>query len=503
MIYLEKDNFFKNSFFLTASNISTGILGFIFSIYLSKIIGPEGMGLYGLIMPIYNLFICLMTAGIIAAISQRSAILSSKGETNNLFKTIRTVAFFNITWSIFIGLLVFFIAPFISKYGIKDIRTINAIRVTCPAMVFIAVSNILKGYFYGTSKIIIPAFIDILEKAMRIITISLLIFAFNAKSLSTLVTLAYVSLAIGELQSLILLYCYYKHTTKKITPSYEKTERKGQLLFNVLIISLPLCINGFLGNIFATISTLVVPRRLIAAGFEYSTALGMIGKFSGMALTIVTFPMIVIGSINMLLVPDLSTSLSKGEYYNASVRIKKVLKIAFLLGLATMIICLLIPDSLGEMFYGRKDLGLYIKVSALSAPIFFAANTMFGILNGLNKQGIILRNSMIISLIELICLFFLTSIPNINIFSYAITIFITSTLSLIINLHEINKYIDLTLSKVNIIIFLLLSILIYILLRLAVNTFLSELFIIKNIVIIIATFGLFAYLSTFGLEDDY
>ncbi|MBM6839769.1 oligosaccharide flippase family protein, partial [Clostridium saudiense] len=111
--------------------------------------------------------------------------------------------------SIVIGILVFILAPYISEYGVKDMRTLNAIRVTCPAMVFISLSNILKGYFYGTSKITVPAFIDILEKAMRIITIALLIFIFKANTLSSLVTLAYVSLAIGELQSLLLLYAYY------------------------------------------------------------------------------------------------------------------------------------------------------------------------------------------------------------------------------------------------------------------------------------------------------
>ena len=65
-----------------------------------------------------------------------------------------------------------------------------------------------------------------------------------------------------------------------------------------------------------------------------------------MALTIVTFPLIVINSINMLLVPDLSQTINKGDYYNASVRIRTVLKIAFLLGMATTIICQLIPSSL-------------------------------------------------------------------------------------------------------------------------------------------------------------
>ena len=496
---MEKDIFFKNSFFLTVANITTGILGFIFSMYLNNLAGPEGVALYGLVMPVYNLFICLMTAGIIAAISQSSAIYQSKGEYNNLFKTIRSVAFFNIIWSIVIGILVFFLAPYISKYGIKDIRTLNAIKVTCPAMVFIALSNILKGFFYGTSKIVVPAIVDISEKAMRIITIALLVYVFKAQSLSSLITLAYVSLALGELQSLILLFFYYKYTKKRMPTSKEIPESKAQLIFNVLLIYLPLCLNGFLGNTFATISTLIVPRQLVASGLDYSSALNLIGRFNGMALTIVTFPLIV---VNSLLVPDLSQSISTGEYYSASQRIKTILKIAFLLGMATTIICQLIPDSLGQMFFQRDDLGLYIRLSSLSAPIFFVANTMFGILNGLNRQSIILRNSIIISLTEIFCLYFFTRIPSINIFSYIITIFITSTLGLIINLREVKKHIELNLSIFNIVIFSLTGILVYLMLKLFTTRLLDGLFLSKNIIVITLTFAIFAYLSRFGLDED-
>lgn len=498
---MKKDNFFKNSFFLTASNITTGILGFIFSMYLGNIAGPEGLAIYGLVMPVYNLFICLMTAGIVAAISQRSAIYDSNREYNNLFKTINTVAFFNIIWSIIIGLLVFFLAPYISNYAIKDPRTLNAIKVTCPAMVFIALSNILKGFFYGTSKITIPAIIDISEKAMRIITITLLIYFFKAQTLSSIVTLAFVSLAIGELQSLILLYIYFKYTKNHTPISNDIPDRKAQLLFNVLIVSLPLCINGFLGNAFSTISTLIVPRQLVSSGLSYSSALNLIGKFNGMALTIVSFPLIVINSINMLLVPDLSQTINKGEYYNASIRIRTVLKIAFLLGMATTIICQIIPDSLGEMFYNRNDLGLYIRLSSISAPIFFVSNTMFGILNGLNRQSIILRNSIIISVTEILSLYFFTAIPSINIFSYVITIFITSTLSLIINLYEIKKHIELNLSIFNIIIFTLIGILIFLFLNLINKHLFVNLYFSKNFIIIVLTFIIFTYLSKFGIDE--
>ena len=498
---MKEDSFLKNSILLTLSNITTGILGFIFSIYLSNLIGPVGVGLYGLVMPIYNLFICLMTAGIIAAISKVSAVYKSKGQYNNISKTIKSVASFNVVWSIIIGISVFFLAPLISKYGIHDVRTVNAIRITCPAMVFIALSNILKGYFYGVSKIVIPSFIDILEKAMRILTITLLIMAFNATSITSLVTLAYLSLAIGELQSLILLYIYYKNLSKKLPPSNDKPERTSQLLFNVLITALPLCLNGFLGNLFGTASTLLVPRRLIVAGFDSVTALGMIGKFTGMALTIVTFPMIVIMSINSLIVPDLSETISKREYYNAAIRIKKVMKIAFLLGLATTVICNLIPDSLGEMFYGRDDLGNYIKIASLSAPIFFTSNTMFGILNGLDKQGIILRNSLIVSGIELVLLFIFIGIPGVNIMGYGITLFITSSISLFINLREVQKHIYLNLSFSNIIIFILLAILIFMILKIFNTYMFNNFIIIKNLSIIFISFVLFSVLSFFGIDD--
>lgn len=499
---MSKDNFLKNSFLLTASNITTGILGFIFTIYLSKILGPEGMGLYNLVMPIYNLFICLMTAGVVASISKITAVYNEKGEHNNIVKTIRVVAMFNILWALLIGIMVFFAAPIIGKYGVNDVRTIDAIRVICPAMVCIAISNIFKGYFYGTSKITVPAIIDILEKALRILIVSVLLFFLNAKTLQNMVTLATVALCIGEFQSLLGLFVYYKYSINKMPPSHEVPESKFQLLFDVVIIFIPLCMNGFLTNILGTLSTLIVPRRLFAAGFSHIEALGMIGKYNGMAMTLITIPLIVVSTINTLLIPDLSQTFSKGKQYEASLRIRKVIKLAFLLGISTTIICNIIPDSLGLMFYGRNDLGHYIRFASLAAPIFFTGTTMFGILNGLNRQGIILRNSLIEAILELVFLYLFTAIPSINIFGHSITMFIACGTGLILNLHEVNKHIDINLNKSNIIIYILLGFLTF----LIINIFSKHIFvnspILNNFTVIGLTFLIFMYLGSFGESDS-
>ena len=68
-------------------------------------------------------------------------------------------------------------------------------------------------------------------------------------------------------------------------------------------------------------------------------------------------------------------------------------------------------------------------------------------------------------------------------------------------LHEIKKHIELNLSLFNIIIFSLIGILIFLILNLANKYLLTDLFYFKNILIIIFTFGVFAYLSRFGIDE--
>lgn len=488
---MRKDNFVKDSLILTASNLTTGILGFMFSIILSKELGPEGMGLYGLVMPIYNLFICLICGGMVTAISKVAAVYFSKNDYRNLNKSIETALFFDLLWSIIISSLVFFIASYISTSIIKDSRTLYPLKIIAPALICVALSSILKGYFYGISQVKIPAFIDILEKAVRIVVIVTVINILAAPSVTSTVAVAYIALCIGELISFLLLYIYYKANKKKVSFTTFKREGRAQLLFDILVVSVPLCLNGFLSTALTTVSTLIVPRRLISAGIEYSSALSLIGKFSGMAMAIIFFPLIIVNSMSTVLVPDLSQTMDKNDYFSMEKRITQVMKIAFLLGTITLIISISIPDSLGKLFFNRTDLGQFISFAALSAPITFTSATTFGILNGLGRQGILLRNSIIVSVEEVILLYIFTGIPSINIFGFGISLIITSLTLIILNIYEIRKHCYVTMPISELFIYILISILIYFLLNIANNIIPNTIFTLKYILII--AFGFISF----------
>ena len=488
-----KDNFYRDSIILTVSNLTAGILRFMFSILLSKKLGAEGMGLYSLVMPIYDLFTCLICGGMVTAISKEASSYYGINDYGNLNKSIRTTLVFDFVWAMIITLLVFVFSPYISTYIIKDQRTLYSLWVICPALVFVALSSIYKGYFYGISNVKVPAIIDIVEKTVRMGIILALINLLALKNVTTTVTATYISLSVGELISFILLYIYYKKSKDKLKNFAKKTEGRAQLLFNVLIISFPLCLNGFLTTAISALSTLIVPRRLVYAGIEYTEALSLIGKFSGMAMSIVFFPYIIVMSMATMLTPDISKSITKNDYQGLERRVVEVIKISFLLGISTMIICLCSGDALGKLFFDRYDLGVYIRLVAISAPFLYMSGSTFGILNGLGKQKILLINSIITSVLQLILLYVLLGIPSINILGYGITLFISSVVSFILNIIAIKKSCYIHFNASELLIDICLSLLLYFILKILESSIPSSMFVTKNIIIIATGFSLLVF----------
>ena len=75
---MSKNLIIKGAIILTLANIITRILGFVYRIYMSNVIGAEGMGLYQLIMPIYMLAWSISSSGFSTTISKLVAELQKR-----------------------------------------------------------------------------------------------------------------------------------------------------------------------------------------------------------------------------------------------------------------------------------------------------------------------------------------------------------------------------------------------------------------------------------------
>ena len=92
---LFKNSFITGTLFLTIAGVLTRIIGFFYRIFLSRMIGAEGLGIYQLIAPITALGFAITAAGIQTSISK--FVSMEIGKNNLRRKAIschRTCSFF-------------------------------------------------------------------------------------------------------------------------------------------------------------------------------------------------------------------------------------------------------------------------------------------------------------------------------------------------------------------------------------------------------------------------
>lgn len=66
---MSKHSFFNGALILMIAGFIVKIMGFFYRIYLSNLLGAEGMGVFGLITPVYSLVLITLTSGLSIAVS--------------------------------------------------------------------------------------------------------------------------------------------------------------------------------------------------------------------------------------------------------------------------------------------------------------------------------------------------------------------------------------------------------------------------------------------------
>ena len=99
------------SLILTSANLITRILGFVYRIYMSNIIGAEGMGLYQLIFPIFILAWTISGSGI-SLVFLNSFLKKMQKEYGNSGRILKISVIISAGIGFIISLFIFFLHPF-------------------------------------------------------------------------------------------------------------------------------------------------------------------------------------------------------------------------------------------------------------------------------------------------------------------------------------------------------------------------------------------------------
>lgn len=437
---MTKKSFVSSAIVLMVAGFVVRVLGFIYRIYLSNLIGAEGMGIFQLISPIYSLVILTLSSGISIAVSKMVAEQTAKKNNHiNLSRITYCALAIVVTAGLIISIgILIFINPIVNII-LKDSRTYYSMLLLLPCIPVIAAASAFKGYYYGRQDVVPTACSQIVEQVVRITIVMAMASYFIDIGIEYACALATAGMAIGEISNLTVLIIIFKIRKKKRFLHNPKKNiiRKRTIFTNLLKISMPISFNRFITSMMGAIELILIPRMLLIGGMNYQTSITEYGKLTGMAMPLVFFPSLVTSSLATTLVPAISEALSLRDFKIVNYRISKSIQFTSVLGFIFTSIFIGFSNEIGDLVYKNENIGDILYLLSFTCIFIYLQQTLLGTLNGLGKQGISLRNSIAGYIIRI--LFVVYFIPIYGIKGYIAGIIISSACVCILNIWTVTK----------------------------------------------------------------
>lgn len=405
----------QSTLILTIANIINRLLGFGYRIYMSNLLGSEGMGLFQLIMPIYGLAWSISCSGFTTSVSKLVAAEKAKGQYGNMGRILKQALAITTSLGLILTITLFFLSDIIAIRMFNDERLSMALKILSLSFPFMAAGSCVRGYFMGLQETVIPAISQVFEQCVRMSVIFLLAASMMPRGLAYATAAAMCGIFAGEVLSFVFVILSYKGYKLKWKWFKMPTISSSESLYMLGAMAIPLTFNRITGSLLSAFENFMLPRRLVDFGMTNSEALSEFGKISGMAMPLVQFLSALLVSLSISLVPAVSEAMTVGNFRRISNTVSKVMLFTTITGIGSAGVFILLANELGEIIFNQNIAHILILLGIM-CPFMYMQTTLSGILNGLGEQFFIFRNSLISSVISIA--FIMLAVPRVGITGY-------------------------------------------------------------------------------------
>lgn len=438
-----KSNYLVQGTILAVASVFARIIGMIYRIPLTNILGDEGISYYSCANSIYSILLMVSTFSLPLAVSRLVSEKLHKGEVKNAQKIFRCAMKFAVVCGGVISLLTFLLSDVITGGIMKVEGASYALRVIAPAIFIFAIAGVFRGYFQGHENMIPTATSQVIEQIINafvsVIAAGVLFnyglsaaggdkskaLAFGAAG-GTLGTV--VSVTVALLFLLFVFQSYQKNVKRQIARDMTKKLDSDRLIYRAIIVTIvPIVFSTLIYNLSPTLDQAIFNTILSGQGYtaeQYNTIYGIyIGKF----YVLMNVPLSLASCLAPSVVPALTAAMVDGNYTDAKRKVRDTMRYTMIItipcavgmaALASPIMQLIFSDS-------HKLAAGIMQAGALMIVLFAISTLSTSILQGMGRMKDPLRNSAIALAIHVVVLILLLKRFRLNIYGvvYANTLF--------------------------------------------------------------------------------
>ena len=401
----KKDNLFSGAIALAIGGLITKVIGALYRIPLTNLLGAEGIGIYQMVFPLYCLLLTVSSTGVPNGIAKLIA------EGNDAETTLKSALKLFIPIGIIGSLVMAIFSNKIATLQGNSLATKSYIFIS-PSVLAVSVISCFRGYYQGLLDMKPTAISQVLEQVIKLIFGLSLTYAFRNKVAigASMATLAVTLSELGVVGYFIFLkrksgFQFLKSTKCNVKP----------ILKNVL----PITLTTIIMPLTRTIESFIILNVL--NGY-LTNATSLYGLYSGAVESLVGVPVAILYSIAVTAVPVIS---KEGE--NKYKKIKKPLILTLLTATIFALFFFIFSKFAVNILYrglSFSDKSITIKMAKLaSLSVLFLPimQTFSACLIACGHLYLPSITSLIASVFKIILTFLLLKVKTINIFAVIIT----------------------------------------------------------------------------------
>ena len=406
----KENGLIKGAAWIAAGGFIAKVIGAIYRIPLTNLIGGEGLGLYQLVYPVYCLLLTVSATGIPSSIAKLTAERIRKGQS--------PLALFLSAMKLFLligagGTAVMAIAaPFLAKAQGSE-KVLGGYYALAPSVLLVSAISVFRGYFQGKNDMMPTALSEIAEQVIKVGFGLLFAYLFK-EQIHLAVVFLLLAVSLSELFTLFLMLAFYRREK-------EKTQNDGgRVAFTgILRMSIPVTFLSLLIPLSSLIDSVLAVR--ILQGYA-ADAVTLYGLFAGGAVTVIGLPVSVCYGIAAATIPQVSAE-SNGKRVRK--KIFKSLGLTALLGGVSAIGLYLFAEPAVRIIFRslagneKQTLIRLVQIYSVSAFTLSCSQTLAACLTAQGKPQYAAFSMLIGVVVKTVSYVFWMKNPEISVFGLA------------------------------------------------------------------------------------
>ncbi|MBR5388590.1 MAG: oligosaccharide flippase family protein [Clostridia bacterium] len=419
--------FFKTVAIVTVFSVCEKFLGFLYRIYLSRSIGAEGVGVYQVALTAFAFLMTLISSGTPVTVSR---LITKYRSENQPLKSAKVITA-GISVTFFLAVVtVAFCYLFRGKISslFADERCGEIFFTILPSLIFVSVYSVLRGVFWGNKDFLPYSLIELTEEIVMIISGIIIITVTGHKAGGAFG--AGVAVAVSFVASFTLAFIvFFVRKNKFRNP---RSEMK-----NLIAASAPVTAMRTVNSLGIAALSVILPLRLVSAGFTESQAMSLFGSAAGQAVPLLFVPSTLITSFTLVLIPEISENYYGKKRFALKSNVERALKFTTFLSCAFIPLFTVCGEEIGLIVFGSYDCGKYLTASAFLVPFIGLSGITTSILNSVGCEKRALVYCIISGVLMLLSVWFLPKF--IGIYALLVGFSFVYVLTTILNLMLIGK----------------------------------------------------------------